>query len=154
MAARADGFSDRLEYAGRPERILSRRALEYLGRRYGSVPAGRAGAVGWLAAALMSELRLFAAARGDVLVLDFDEACAAPRRVLASAATALGLRWSPLAEGILAQRNRPGSGWDTARVTAEVPGGWRRRLDPASIAEIEATLSRFDLLRPQSPQSP
>jgi len=147
MGARHDGASERLEYAGSPERILSRAALAHLSRCYGPVPAGRDRAITWLAAGLMSELSAFAGRRRDVLVVDFDEACAAPRRVLAAVALKLGLRWGPRADAVLAARNRPGSGWDTTREAAQVPGSWRRRLDPVVVNGIDAELSRFDRLR-------
>jgi Sulfotransferase family len=152
MATRSEG----LEYAGRPERILSPTALQHLSRRYGPIPVARDRAVTWLAAGLMSELRAFAARREDAVVIDFDEACGAPRRTLAAAAKRLGLRWSSESERVLAARNRPGTGWDTTREAAHVPGGWRRRVGPAVATDLDTMLSRFELLSPhaRSPNSP
>jgi len=143
LAAYGDGVSDRLEYAGRPRRLISDDALRRLTVRYGPPPSERDEAVAWLAFSLAQSLREFAARRPEVTVIDFDAACAEPRRVLGAAALALGLTWGPECEGTLALLNRPGTGWEVRRRSREVPGAWRRRLSASEIASIEAELERF-----------
>ncbi len=145
MGSRGDRASERLEYAGRPARVLSREAFESLSERYGPPPPARVEALGWLAGALMSELASFAKRHREAVVLDFDAACASPSRALSAAADGMGLRWVPACEARLATLNRAGEGWELARLTASVPGAWRRSLEPAAIAEIEGGLMRFEL---------
>lgn len=158
MSLRRDGASERMEYAAQPERILSPAALEHLCASYGSTPSTPDRALVWLAAGLMSELRAFAATCDEAIVLDFDEACLSPHRTLSAIAERLGLRWSAGSVGTLAAHNKPGEGWETNRLTAQVPGIWRRRLDPAVIARLDAELGRFELLsgspRTQPPPAP
>jgi hypothetical protein len=149
MAARHDGSSDRLEYAGRPRRLLSADALRHLCARYGPPPEAPAEALTWLAGGLIAVLDQFAA-RPGVATLDFDAACADPPRLLAQAARQLGLEWGPGCETALAAADRPGEGWTVARETASVPGAWRRRLDPEAVAAIEQGLSRLDAGRSQA----
>jgi hypothetical protein len=145
MGARPDRHSERLEYAGRPERLLSPAAMRHLSAGYGPPPATQGGALIWLAGALMAELAGFGARSPDVTVLDFDAACADPLCVLSAVAQSLGLQWGAESEATLRAIDRPGEGWDVARETARVPGAWRRRLEAAEVAEIEKGLSRFGL---------
>jgi hypothetical protein len=147
MAARSDGRSNRLEYAGRPERLLSPAALRRLSEAYG--PPGRSPRDGviWLAGALMSELRSFATRSPEVTVLDFDAACVDPVAVLSGAARSVGLPWTEESEATLRAMDQPGAGWEVSRHAARVPGQWRARLPAAEIAEIERGLDRFEPLR-------
>jgi len=154
MAARHDGHSDRLEYAGEPERVLSEAALRHLSARYGSPGPTQSDGLTWLVGALMSELWSFAARSPEVTVLDFDAACADPVPVLSGAAKQVGLAWTEESEAMLAALDRPGTGWQVARESARVPGAWRRDLPAAEVAEIELGLSRFEALRGAAPAAP
>jgi hypothetical protein len=148
MGDRRDGSSDRLEYAGRPERILAPAALRHLRRRYGDPPRSPRDALTWLAGSLIRELDELAARRPEVIVLDFDGACRDPSGALGELAGKLGLPFGEGCRWMLAALERDGSGWQPMRETRQVPGAWRKLLPAAQTAAIEAGLERFGLASP------
>jgi hypothetical protein len=147
MGDRRDGSSDRLEYAGRPERILAPGALRHLRRRYGDPPRSARDALTWLAGSLIRELDELAARRPEVIVLDFDGACRDPPGALGELAGKLGLHFGEGCRRMLAALERDGSGWEPMRETRQVPGAWRKLLPAAQTAAIEAGLQRLGLDR-------
>jgi hypothetical protein len=74
----------------------------------------------------------------------------------AALAERVGLRWDATTAARLAESDRPGAGYSTARRAAEQPERWRTRLTPAQVDEITAVLAsvRHDLVQdPSWPRS-
>lgn len=55
----------------------------------------------------------------------------------------LVLTWTAEAERFLRESNRAGRGYETARVAAEQPDRWKRRLSPEQVREIWSLLSQI-----------
>lgn len=59
----------------------------------------------------------------------------------------LGLDWNKQARAVVADHDRPGSGFRTQRVAADLPDDWKTRLTPHQAAEMKRVLSWFPLQR-------
>lgn len=66
----------------------------------------------------------------DWLVLVHEDLCAQPHDRFEQAAGALGLRWDASVDTLLDELNRPGTGYETARVASDLTDVWRSRLTP------------------------
>ncbi|MGO8872608.1 MAG: hypothetical protein ACLQPH_14620 [Acidimicrobiales bacterium] len=53
----------------------------------------------------------------------------------------LGLRWNEKAEAFLTENDRPGQGFRTRRVAAEMPDKWKKWLTPHQVAEMQRALA-------------
>jgi len=74
-----------------------------------------------------------------------DQLCSDPAQEFKKLYADLGLTWSEAVEGFLAGNYRPGEGFLTQRVAAELPDNWKRRLTSDQIAVMQRVLSQFPL---------
>jgi hypothetical protein len=148
MARQRDGLSERLEYAGHPERILSRAAWTYLRDRYGPPPDTSGGAIGWLAGVLIAELDALAVRTDGAVTIDLDAACADPVRGLQTVSDQLGTSWGRASEAaIRAMDRRNGKGFNSTRESKTVPGYWRAKLPSDELRQMEALLGSIGVGR-------
>ena len=85
-----------------------------------------------------------AAARPDSMVVSHDQLCRDPSAGFRQLFGQLGWEWPDEAERFLAEHDRPGQGFETLRVAADQPEGWRRGLSPDQVREAWEVLRRFD----------
>lgn len=111
------------------------------------LPAGRSplAQLTWQVALLSLALEQAVANHPEWVVVSHEELCAAPAAGFAQLCQKLGLSWGEPSRRFLTESDRPGTGITTARVTAEQPDRWRRRLDDAQVEEIQGVLARFPL---------
>jgi Sulfotransferase family len=74
-----------------------------------------------------------------------EELCVAPGEEYPRVAERVGLRWTAEGDSALEAGNRPGRGYETARVAADTREAWRDRLDDAQVTEIRRVLERLPL---------
>lgn len=76
-------------------------------------------------------------------VVSHEALCGRPRERFAELAGALGLGWDDRVERLLDELDRPGSGYETARVASTLPEVWRRRLTSEEVDVASRVLDRF-----------
>lgn len=96
-----------------------------------------------LIALLHSALRDAARRHPDWVVLSHEALCDQPQEGFKEAAETLGLRWGGSVEELLDDLNRPGKGYQTARVASDLAEVWRSRLAPEEQDAARAVFSRF-----------
>jgi Sulfotransferase family len=74
-----------------------------------------------------------------------EELCTRPTEEFPLVAARAGLGWSEAGDMLLSETNRPGHGYEPARVSAEMPDAWRTRLGASELREIDAVLERLPL---------
>jgi len=74
-----------------------------------------------------------------------EELCVAPREEYPRVAERVGLEWTEDGDRALEAANRPGRGYETARVAADAREAWRDRLDDDQVTEIRSVLERLPL---------
>lgn len=79
------------------------------------------------------------------IVVSHDELCRVPREGMKALYAAVGLEWGDAAERRLASLNRPGSGFQPRRVTADQPTKWRTELSAEEVATIRRWTEQFGL---------
>lgn len=79
------------------------------------------------------------------LVRTHEQLCSDPGREFKKLYADLGLTWSEAVEGFLVGNDRPGEGFLTQRVAAELPDNWKRRLTSDQVAVMQRVLSQFPL---------
>jgi hypothetical protein len=98
-------------------------------------------AVTWEVALFASVLHTAAREHPDWLTVSHESLCIDPiggfQRIYAD----LGLTWTEDAERFIRDSNRAGRGYETARIAAELPDRWKRRLTGDQIQEIRSLLS-------------
>ncbi len=99
----------------------------------------------WQIAVLLTALEESAAANPTWTVRTHEELCVDPAAEFTALFDALGLQWSDAAEAVLEGNDRPGSGFRTQRVAADLPSAWRRRLSAEQIERAERILRPFPL---------
>lgn len=72
-----------------------------------------------------------------------EELCEQPHERFAETATRLGLRWTEPSDRLLDRLDRPGRGYETARLAAGLAEIWRERLTPEQVREAAAVLAGF-----------
>jgi hypothetical protein len=109
------------------------------------VPEGRSlvSAVTWEVALFTSVLQAAAEGQPDRLAISHEALCADPIGGFRGLCADLGLEWTDEAERFVRESDRPGTGYETARVAAEQPDRWKSRLSPEHLQEIRALLSRI-----------
>lgn len=122
---------------------------EELARRY-EVPVPEADASGiaraaWLAGALTAALAEAGVRAGGQTFVTHEELCRAPHDRFRELARELQLTWQPEGDRLLEALNRPGRGYETARVAADLESVWRSRVTPEDAREAEAVLRLFPL---------
>jgi hypothetical protein len=70
-----------------------------------------------------------------------------PRGGFRLLADRLGLAWNAEGDRLLEELNRPGRGYETARVAEDLEGVWRKRLSPRQASEATDVLRHFPLER-------
>ena len=97
-------------------------------------PADVFGEVVWVAGFVMSAYQEVAEARPEIRVVEHELICADPvpefRRLVAD----LGLEWTSECDEYIQNSNAPGTGYETKRLTARIPGQWRNRLSDEQLA--------------------
>ena len=74
-----------------------------------------------------------------------EELCLSPDEEYPRIAERVGLPWTGDGDRALEAGNRPGRGYETARVAADAREAWRDRLDDGQVAEIRRVLERLPL---------
>jgi len=99
----------------------------------------------WLLGVLTLALRAAARRHPEWTVVRHEELCLDPGDKLRALASALGLEWTARTDRLLADLDRPGSGIERVRSTAQLPEIWRSRLRPDQLEEIAPLIERFAL---------
>ena len=105
--------------------------------------AGRLSRAAWHIGLLSSALEDALARNPHWHVVEHEALCLEPQVRLGALFDGLGLAWSKGTERLLADNDRPGSGFALQRRRSEVPGSWRTRLDGPELAELTRTLDGF-----------
>jgi hypothetical protein len=94
---------------------------------------------------LSTALEAAAARNPHWLIRTHEQLCGDPSQEFKRLYADLGLKWSEAVEGFLTGNDRPGEGFDTQRVAAELPDNWKRRLTSHQVAVMQRVLSQFPL---------
>jgi sulfotransferase family protein len=106
----------------------------------------------WLFGVLTSSLLATAERRPEWHVVAHEQLCEQPHEAFRELFASLGLTWTQAAGDLLDELNRPGDGYEVARVAEELPDAWRSRLSSAEAEEALDVLEAFgvdDWLRPR-----
>ena len=79
------------------------------------------------------------------LIRTHEQLCSNPVAEFKKLYADLGLKWSEAVERFLVGNDRPGEGFLTQRVAAELPDNWKRRLTSHQVAVMQRVLSQFPL---------
>jgi Sulfotransferase family len=79
------------------------------------------------------------------LIRTHEQLCSDPGQEFKKLYADLGLTWSEAVEEFLVGNDRPGEGFRTQRVAAELPDNWKRRLTSHQIAVMQRVLAQFPL---------
>jgi hypothetical protein len=74
-----------------------------------------------------------------------EQLCSDPHQEFKKLYADLGLSWSEAVDGFLVGNDRPGKGFITQRVAAELPDNWKRRLTSDQVDVMQRVLSQFPL---------
>ncbi len=99
----------------------------------------------WQVGVLLTSLEKAAGHHPDWVVRTHEQLCRDPAQEFHQLYTELGLEWNGQAESFIVDNDRPGKGFRTRRVSADLPGDWKRRLTPHQIAEMQRVLAQFPL---------
>ncbi len=94
---------------------------------------------------LSSALEAAASRHPSWLIRTHEQLCSDPGQEFKKLYADLGLTWSEAVERFLVGNDRPGEGFLTQRVAAELPDNWKRRLTSHQVAVMQRVLSRFPL---------
>jgi len=100
-------------------------------------------AVTWEVALFTSVLRAAVQAHPDWLVISHESLCADPLDGFRKIYADLGLTWTQGVERFVRDSNRPGRGYETARLAADQADRWKHRLTRQHVEEIWQVLSRI-----------
>jgi hypothetical protein len=79
------------------------------------------------------------------LIRTHEQLCSDPAQEFKNLYADLGLTWSETVERFLVGNDRPGEGFLTQRVAAELPDNWKRRLTSHQVDVMQRVLSQFPL---------
>jgi hypothetical protein len=79
------------------------------------------------------------------VVRTHEELCQEPVVAFSRLYAELGLSWNEEAEAYVVENNRPGKGFRTRRVAADLPGDWKQRLTAQQVTEMQRVLAWFPL---------
>ncbi|MBA2297638.1 MAG: sulfotransferase [Actinobacteria bacterium] len=99
----------------------------------------------WLLGVLTLALRAAARRHPEWTVVRHEELCLDPGDKFRALAGTLGLEWTARTDRLQADLDRPGSGVERVRSTAQLPEIWRSRLRPDQLEEIAPLIERFAL---------
>lgn len=108
-------------------------------------PSSRLARAAWLIGVLTCALDEAAGRSPSCVRVVHDDLHLAPHDMFPGIAASVGLPWSADGDAALDAANRPGKGYETARLAADLPKAWRRRLDDAQVSEIRGVLDRLPL---------
>ncbi len=120
----------------------------------GPGPVARAA---WHIGLLSSALEEALLRNPDWHVVEHEAMCVEPHAQLRRLYTDVHMVWSERVEQVLADYDRPGSGFSPQRRRSEVPDSWRTRLGRSEVAELHRTLDGFphqQWWRTQDPSPP
>lgn len=100
-------------------------------------------AVTWEVALFTCVLQAAAEEHPDWLSVSHESLCADPPDRFRQIYAGLGLSWTDSAERFVRDSNRPGKGYETARIAADQPDRWKQRLTSEQVQEIKALVSRI-----------
>jgi hypothetical protein len=120
--------------------------VDELTRRFGAAPpAGPLGRATWLTGVLTCALEEALARNPAWHRAQHRDLCVAPTASFARLAAATGLDWTAAGPAFLERSDRPGSGYATERVAAELEDVWRTRLDERQVHEVVGVLAGLPL---------
>jgi hypothetical protein len=130
-----------------PLASLSPETLAALSERYGDppLPATRLGQAALLIGLLTCALEDAVAANPAWQRVVHEDLAGAAHGGFRALAGATGLVWSERGDELLERSNRPGAGYELARVAADLPHAWKARLDERQAAEARAIVSALPL---------
>ena len=79
------------------------------------------------------------------MVRTHEQLCREPAQEFRRLYAELGLAWNEEVEAYVVENDRPGKGFRTRRVAADLPGDWKKRLTQHQIDEMQRVLARFPL---------
>ena len=101
----------------------------------------------WMAGFAMSAYADVASAHPEFHVVDHERLCSDPTREFQRLVTNLGLVWTDDCHEYLKVSNRPGTGWETNRISAKQPGKWQTTLTGEQREEARELLGQFPIAR-------
>jgi hypothetical protein len=104
-------------------------------------------AVTWEVALFTSVLHAAVEDHPGRLAVSHESLCADPTGGFQQIYSDLGLPWTDEAERFVRESNRPGTGYETARIAAEQPDRWKRRLSREQLEEIRDLLLQIRMAR-------
>jgi hypothetical protein len=99
----------------------------------------------WQIGMLITALEQAAAHHPDWVIRTHEQMCRNPVEEFHRLYSDLGLHWNEKAKNFLVKSDRPGTGFRTRRLTAELPDNWKQRLTPHQLAELQRVLAWFPL---------
>jgi len=126
--------------------VAARIGVEELG---GGEPAIARAA--WLVGLLTAELQAAARRHPEWPAVWHEELCANPHEMFRDLARRAGLSWATEVDDLLDDLNRPGTGYETARVASTLPDLWRTRLTDDERHRASDVLDRFTIEEPSLP---
>jgi hypothetical protein len=99
----------------------------------------------WQVGVLTTALEQSAANHPDWVVRTHEQLCREPAQEFRRLYAELGLAWNEEVEAYVVENDRPGKGFRTRRVAADLPGDWKKRLTQHQIDEMQRVLARFPL---------
>jgi Sulfotransferase family len=97
----------------------------------------------WLVAALTSTLADLGDRSPARMVLSHEALCQDPRASFRTVVESLGLGWGAEPERLLDELDRPGRGYETARVAEGLAEVWRARMSPDLVREARSVFAHF-----------
>lgn len=94
---------------------------------------------------LTTALEAAAARNPGWLVRTHEQLCHDPEQEFKKLYADLGLTWGEAVATFLAGNDRPGEGFFTQRVAADLPDNWKRRLTPHQVDDMQRVLAQFPL---------
>jgi hypothetical protein len=99
----------------------------------------------WQIGMLITALEQAAAHHPTWVVRTHEELCIEPEKAFSRLYAELGLSWNEEGEAYVVENNRPGKGFRTRRVAADLPGDWKQRLTEQQVTEMQRVLAWFPL---------
>ena len=126
-----------------PLSTLDPAAAGALGERFGAAPPSGGSPVGraaWLVGVLGCALDAAVARNPSWHRVVHEDMCRSPVEGFHGLAAGLGLAWDAAGDRAIDDWNRPGEGYETNRVAAELPDAWESRQRPHDVEEVVAVL--------------
>ena len=99
----------------------------------------------WRIGVMLTALEQAAGRHPEWVVRTHEQLCRDPNDEFRRLYADLDLQWTEAAAACLVENDRPGRGFRTRRLAAELPDNWKQRLTPHQVAEMQRVLARFPL---------